>query len=79
MAEKAQTTRVYHLTDGTSQWLVRAPSRAQAIAHIVRQRVRCEVADQDTLIIMLGRNFTVQDATAPTEKDAEMATEGEQA
>lgn len=34
MAE--QNSRVYHLTDGTSQWLVRATNKAQAMSFIVR-------------------------------------------
>lgn len=57
-------SRVYHLTDGTSQWLVRAHNKSQAIAFIVRSRIRCEVADQDTLIGLVSRNFSVADATA---------------
>jgi len=57
-------SRIYHVTDGTSQWLVRASNKAQAIAHIVRGRMKCEVADQDTLIDLVSKNFTVQEAAA---------------
>ncbi len=69
MAE--QNTRVYHLTDGTSQWLVRATNKAQAMSFIVRQRIRCEVADQETLIALVSKNYKVQDATATAEAEAE--------
>ena len=71
MAEKP--SRVYHLTDGTSQWLVRAHNKSQAIAFIVRSRIRCEVAEQDTLISLVSKNFTVQDATQTQEADEEQS------
>jgi len=69
MTEKA--SRIYHLTDGTSQWLVRAHNKSQAIAHIVRSRIKAEVADQDTLIDLVSKNYKVQDATATAEAEAE--------
>lgn len=69
MAEKP--SRVYHLTDGTSQWLVRAHNKSQAIAFIVRSRIKAEVAEQDTLIDLVSKNYKVQDATATAEAEAE--------
>lgn len=71
MAEKP--SRVYHLTDGTSQWLVRANNKSQAIAFIVRSRIKVEVAEQDTLIDLVSKNFKVQDATAQDEVETESA------
>jgi hypothetical protein len=56
-------TRIYIVTaaDGEAR-LVRAASPAQAIRHVARDRYRCHVAAQETLVTMLEAGDPVETA-----------------
>lgn len=57
--------RIYVVTDGTNTALVRAISRAQAIAHIARSRFSVRVASQDDIVTLVSAGIAVDDATSP--------------
>ena len=56
-------TRIYLVTatDGEAR-LVRASTPAQAIRHVARERYRCNVAAQETLVEMLSAGDPVETA-----------------
>lgn len=65
-------TRIYLVTaaaDGEAR-LVRASTPAQAIRHVARDRYRCNVAAQETLVEMLSRGAKVETAGAQQEGEA---------
>lgn len=51
--------------------LVRADSRSQAIRAIAERDLCCEVADQETLIVLTARGVKVVDARTPQQELAE--------
>lgn len=66
-------TRIYLVTaatDGEAR-LVRASSPAQAIRHVARERYRCNVAAQETLVEMLSAGDPVETAGEQQESEAE--------
>lgn len=46
-------------------YLVRAPTMAQAVAYVVRNHITCRVASQDDLVSKLGLGIEIEDATLP--------------
>lgn len=65
MAIQAAQSRVYAVfEDGEKMALVRARSQSEAIRHHTANRFSAIVADQATLIEMLGDGVRVEDATA---------------
>lgn len=63
MADK----RIYVVTEGTSdgtkqgEFMVKASSQAQAVAHVVKGRFSAEVASTDDVVRLMGAGATVQD------------------
>ncbi|WP_156803335.1 hypothetical protein [Frateuria aurantia] len=50
-------------------YLVRAPSKAQAIAYVVRKHIRADLASQDDLVSKIGLGIQIEDATLPSTTD----------
>lgn len=46
-------SRIYHVHAFGDDYLVRAPSRAQAVAHMARTHINAELASQDKLVELL--------------------------
>lgn len=44
-------------------YLVRAPSMAQAVAYVVRNHITSRIASQDDLVSKLGLGIEIEDAT----------------
>lgn len=54
--------RIYKVLDGTSQYMVRANSKAVAINCVVRMAITAEVASQDDLIEHVKSGAKIHDA-----------------
>lgn len=67
------STRIYTVTDGTTERLVRANNRAQAISHVARSVYTTRVATQDDLVSSLQAGGKVEEAGAEVE-EAQAAT-----
>lgn len=58
------SSRIYAIAEnGELKHLVRAPNPAQAIRHVTANRYSAEVADQETLLRLLGDGVSVTDAS----------------
>ena len=68
------TTRIYCVSDGSTDRLVRAGSRAQAVSHVARSVFASRVATQDDLEQLITAGVRVETAGA-TEAGAEQASE----
>jgi hypothetical protein len=55
--------RIYLVGTGQQVRLVRAPNRAQALAHVARSTIAVSVATQDELVKMLTGGIKVEDVT----------------
>lgn len=56
------TTRIYVINGGAKPRLVRAGSKATAIAHVVRTTFTATVASQDVLVDAVGQGVRVETA-----------------
>lgn len=54
-------TRIYFITDGTRNRLIRAANQAQAMSHAARTLFRVRVASQDDLVASLSAGARVED------------------
>ncbi len=61
------TTRIYTVSDGNNDRLVRASSRAQAISHVARSVYASRVATQDDIVGHLQAGGKVEEAGAEDE------------
>lgn len=75
MARSANQSRVYLVKRGDESFLVRAPSRSAAVAHVMRD-VSAEIAQQDQIIEALTTGKTVQEAEAIPAKPRKSKDEG---
>lgn len=57
-------TRIYTVSDGNTDRLVRSASRAGALAHVARSTFKTRVATQEDLETLLTSGVKVEDATA---------------
>lgn len=57
-------TRIYCVSDGENDFLVRAVSQAQAIGHVTRGFYKARVATQDDLATLCGNGVRVETAGA---------------
>jgi len=57
--------RIYIVGTGQQVRLVRAPNRAQALAHVARATIAVNVASQDDLVKMLTAGIAVEDVSPP--------------
>ena len=64
--EKPMNTRIYLVTDGTTQRLVRAQSKAQAVRHCVRHYV-ATVPSSNELVALVTTGTAVEDAASEGE------------
>jgi hypothetical protein len=55
--------RIYLVGTGQQVRLVRAPNRAQALAHVARSTIAVSVATQNDLVKMLTAGIQVEDVT----------------
>lgn len=55
--------RIYVVTAGTDQRLVSAANRQQAVAHVARSTIGCEVASQMDLVAMVGNGVKLEQAS----------------
>lgn len=53
--------RIYLVGAGQQLRLVRAPNRAQAVAHVARSTISVSVATQDELVRLLSHGAAVED------------------
>lgn len=53
-------TRIYLVTTPSDSRLVRAPNASQAIRHVARDIIEASVADQDELVLLVGRGVKVE-------------------
>lgn len=53
--------RIYLVGNGQQIRLVRAPNRAQAVAHVARSSIAVSVATQDELVKLLMSGAAVED------------------
>lgn len=60
-------TRIYTISNGDTDRLVRAASRAQAISHVARSVFNSRVATQDDLVDAMQAGVKVEDAGAEVE------------
>ena len=60
-------TRIYTISNGDTDRLVRATSRAQAISHVARSVFNSRVATQDDLVDAMQAGVKVEDAGAEVE------------
>jgi hypothetical protein len=59
----ANNTRIYVVRGpNKSVALVKASSQAQAVGHVVRSAYEAEVAEQDTLVALVGEGVKVESA-----------------
>jgi len=58
------TTRIYlvehQIGDVRERRLVKAPNQAQAVAHVVRSRVKVDVASQEDLVALVSAGTKVE-------------------
>jgi len=66
-------TRIYTVSDGNNERLVRATSRAQAIGHIARTTYKARVSTQGDLELHLTTGAKVEDATKADDDQEEQA------
>jgi hypothetical protein len=57
--------RIYLVGTGQHVRLVRAPNRAQALAHVARSTIAVSVATQNDLVKMLTAGTKVEDVAQP--------------
>lgn len=55
--------RIYLVGNGQQIRLVRAPNRAQAVAHVARSSIAVNVATQDELVKLLTSGAQVEDVS----------------
>ena len=60
-------TRIYHVTDGLKDHLVRASTRAQALGHVARNTLKVELASQDALVHLIQQGTEIEEAGAEQE------------
>jgi hypothetical protein len=60
--------RIYLVGTGQQVRLVRAPNRAQALAHVARSTIAVSVATQNDLVKMLTAGIQVEDVAAQAEQ-----------
>lgn len=60
-------TRIYHVTDGLQDHLVRASTRAQALGHVARNTLKVELASQEALVHLIQQGTAIEDAAAEQE------------
>jgi len=60
--------RIYLVGTGQQVRLVRAPNRAQALAHVARSTIAVNVASQDDLVKMLTAGIKVEDVSPQVEQ-----------
>jgi hypothetical protein len=60
--------RIYLVGTGQQVRLVRAPNRAQALAHVARSTIAVSVATQNDLVKMLTAGIQVEDVAAQAER-----------
>jgi len=53
------STRIYKVTHGKTEWLVRASTRNQAVAHVAGKEMQVAVASQEDLVNLLSSGGTV--------------------
>jgi hypothetical protein len=68
MARNANQRRIYFVSLGDTQGMVRATSKAQAIAHVMREMV-AEVATQEQIVSWVGNGEKIEDVPEPQAKD----------
>ena len=68
MARNANQRRIYFVSLGDTQGMVRATSKAQAIAHVMREMV-AEVATQEQIVSWVGNGEKIEDVPEPKAKD----------
>lgn len=61
--------RIYVVSSGIESRLVRAPNRARALGHVARATLSVELADQETLVHLLGEGAAVEDAGTESAAD----------
>lgn len=57
-------TRIYHVTDGLKDHLVRASTRAQALGHVARNTLKVELASQEALVHLIQQGTAIEEAGA---------------
>lgn len=67
MARNANQKRIYFVSLGETQGMVRAASKAQAIAHAMRGLI-AEVATQEQIVGWLSDGGRIEDAPDPEPK-----------
>lgn len=60
-------TRIYHVTDGLQDHLVRAGTRAQALGHVARNTLKVELASQEALVHLIQQGTAIEEAGAEQE------------
>ena len=60
-------TRIYTVTDGTVERLIRAGNKSQAVRCFAANSITAKVASQDDIIEAVGSGSKIVDATADTE------------
>ena len=65
--------RIYLVGTGQQVRLVRAPNRAQALAHVARSTIAVSVASQDDLVKMLTAGIKVEDVSQAEQAELEEA------
>lgn len=68
-------TRIYLVEDTNigAKTLVRANTQAQAVRHVTKERFEVTVADQETIVFMVGNGSRVEDAAAEPIEPASVA------
>ncbi len=61
------TQRIYIVGHGSEIRLIRAPHKAQALAHVAKTLINVKVATQDELVTALGRGISVESAVDPAQ------------
>ena len=59
--------RIYMVGHGQEIRLIRAPHKAQALAHVARSLINVKVATQDELVFALNRGISVESAVDPAQ------------
>lgn len=62
MSTEKSATRLYFVTDGTHDWLVRATSQAQALRHVAKDTFTVRVASQNDIVEYLESGDTIETA-----------------
>jgi hypothetical protein len=68
MARDKNQRRIYFVSLGDTQGMVRASSKAQAIAHVMRDMV-AEVATQEQIVSWVGNGEKIEDAPQADKAD----------